>query len=88
MRTAMHKRNLLLATLVWVAPLSAEQHSGAVKHHSSACPYERAREAAAAAAAARVWQPPKAATTITLTDRVPADSSLFSLGRESGFLNP
>ena len=24
MRTAMHKRNLLLATLVWVAPLSAE----------------------------------------------------------------
>jgi hypothetical protein len=90
MRTAMHKRTLvLLAAIAWMAPLSAHQNAGAVKHHSSGCPYERAREAAAAAAAARAWQPaPKpATTTITLKDRVPG-GSLLGWGDESGFLRP
>jgi hypothetical protein len=86
----MHKRNLLLlAAIAWMAPLSAHQNPGAVKHHPSACPYERAREAAAAAAAARAWQPApaKPPTTITLKDRVPG-GSLFGWGGDSGFLRP
>jgi len=45
------------------------------------CPYERARLAAAREAAAK-----SSPTTITLTDRVPADAPL--LGRGSAFINP
>lgn len=44
------------------------------------CPYERARLAAERAAAN------KGPTTITLTERVPADAPL--LGRGSAFINP
>lgn len=87
---AMHKRNLLLlAAIGWMAPLSAHQNVSAIKHHPSACPYERAREAAAAAAIVRAWQPaPKpATTTITLRDRVPG-GSLLGWGGDSGFLRP
>ena len=55
----------------------------------SKCPYERARAAAAWAAELRAVAPaPKAPTTITLLDRVPADSSLFSAGGSAGFLRP
>jgi hypothetical protein len=52
------------------------------------CPYERARAEAEWAAAIRAAGVQKAPITITLTDRVPADGSLFSMGGESGFLRP
>jgi hypothetical protein len=55
---------------------------------NSKCPYERARAAAAWAAALRTAPAPKAPTTITLLDRVPADSSLFGAGGGSSFLRP
>ena len=87
----MHKRNLLrLAAIGWMAPLSAHQNVSAIKHHPSACPYERAREAAAAAAVVRAWQAaPKPAppTTITLKDRVPG-GSLLGWGGDTGFMRP
>jgi hypothetical protein len=81
---AMKRTLLVLGTIAWVAPLSAHQNAIADKHHSG-CPYERARaEAAARAAQAALPPSPKAPTTITLTDRVPAESSLFGWGGDSG----
>jgi uncharacterized membrane-anchored protein len=82
---------LILLTAFAVAPASAG-HRGpmisptpAVASWSDdwvACPKERARLAAARQAAAAKSGP----TTITLTDRVPADAPL--LGRGSAFINP
>jgi hypothetical protein len=87
----MFKRNLLvLLALTIVPPASAHQHSTAARH-SSGCPVERARAAAAAAQAekanAQVAER-KAPTTITLTERVPPESSLWAMGQGSGLLNP
>jgi hypothetical protein len=85
---AMKRTLLVLGTIAWVAPLSAHQGAIAGKQHSG-CPYERARaEAAARAAQAALPSPPKVPTTITLTDRVPSDSSLLGWGGDSGFLKP
>ena len=83
---------LVLLSAFSVAPATAGHRALAAeaKHHHSACPYERAREEAAARAAAAFVQPvaaPKGPTTITLTDRAPADSSLLGLGR-GGFVSP
>jgi hypothetical protein len=69
-----------------VAPAMASQRT---MLHRSPCPHERAREAAAAAAALRAAPPPRAATKITLSDRLPAVDRWFSgLGGGSGVLNP
>jgi len=64
-----------------VAPASAGHHAAVASPspHESECPYERARLAALA-------EQNGGPTTITLTDRVPPDSSLFGIGHESGFL--
>ena len=44
------ERLLALAAICWFAPASAWPASAEVEqHHSSACPYQRAREAAAGA---------------------------------------
>jgi hypothetical protein len=81
---AMKRTLLVLGTIAWIAPLSAHQGAIAGKHHSG-CPYERARaEAAARAAQAALPPPPKVPTTITLTDRVPSESSLLGWGGDSG----
>lgn len=84
----MLKRNLLvLLALATVAPVSAHQRPAAT-HKSPACPYERARAEAAAAAAVHAAPVKKAPTTITLTDRVPRESSLWAMSQGSGVLNP
>jgi hypothetical protein len=91
MRMPKHTLKLLAPLMALsVAPVSAGHcvkgpcaaAAPAVRHHSD-CPYERAR---AAAAAAEAWQAPRAPTTVTLTDRMPADGSLLDLGRGSTFL--
>jgi hypothetical protein len=77
---------LVLSTALAVTPASAGEwnYRAAAYHDESGCPYEQARMAAAAAA----WTAEqKRVTTITLTDRVPADSSLF-IGPGSRFLTP
>jgi hypothetical protein len=77
---------LVLLTALSVAPASAGEWNfrPAAYHDEGGCPYERARIAAAAAA----WTAEqKGETTITLTDRVPPDSSLF-IGPGSRFLTP
>ena len=77
---------LVLSTVLTVAPASAGEwnYRPAAYHDDGSCPYERARIAAAAAG----WSAEqKGVTTITLTDRVPADSSLFT-GPGSRFLTP
>lgn len=80
---------LILLTGFAVVPASADSRSpkfaptpAVVSRSDSgvACPYERARLAAARAAVN------KGPTTITLTDRAPADAPL--LGRGSAILNP
>ena len=77
---------LAVLAIFSVAPATASQPTTL---HRSSCPYERAREAAAAAAAARAAPQVKVATTVTLTDRLPAVDRWFSgLGRGSGVLNP
>ena len=43
---AMTRKLLVVATLAWVAPLSAHQGPSVARHHSASCPYERARAAA------------------------------------------
>jgi hypothetical protein len=85
---------LVLSMAFSVAPASAGHCGGgrctaaaAPKAHHSACPFERAREAAGAAAAAHTAAWTEAPTTITLIDRVPPDSPL-GMGHGSGFLAP
>lgn len=81
---------LTLLTAVTVVPTSAGSRAPIISptpavaswsDNSVPCPYERARLAAAREAAAKI-----SPTTITLTDRVPADAPL--LGRGSAFINP
>ena len=83
-------RLLVLLTIFSVAPAAAVPRTVMIAPAGlhSKCPYERARAAAAWAAALRTAPTPKAPTTITLTDRVPAGSSLFGAGGGSGFLTP
>jgi hypothetical protein len=86
-----HSLNLLLlVAALAIAPASADSKAPTITptpavatwvDDSVACPFERARLAAARQAAANKGQ-----TTITLTDRVPADAPL--LGRGSAFINP
>ena len=87
-------RLLALLTVFSVAPVAAGHCDrgrciGAARsklHHHSTCPFERAREAALASA--RVSGAARAPTTITLTDRAPADGSLMGLDGGPGFLTP
>lgn len=81
---------LVLFTTFSVAPATAGHVTALVPPAGlhSKCPYERARAEAAWAAAKAAAAVPRGPTTITLTDRVPADSSLFSVGGDSGFLRP
>ena len=88
---------LALLAVFSVTPVAANQCRGGScikaaqsKPHHSACPYERAREAAAAAEAAGIAAAPsvKTETRITLTDRVPSESSLLGYSHGSGFLQP
>ena len=81
---------LTLLTAVTFVPTSAGSRAPIISptpavaswtDNSVSCPYERARLAAAREAAAK-----SSPTTITLTDRVPADAPL--LGRGSAFINP
>jgi hypothetical protein len=71
---------LMMAFSVTPATAGHRIATAAAMHHPSGCPHELARLEAAAAQ--------KAATTITLTDRVPADSSLLGIGRGSGVFAP
>ena len=81
---------LILLAAVAVVPASAVSQAPKIAptpaviswsaDDSITCPYERARLAAERAAAN------KGPTTITLTERVPADAPL--LGRGSAFINP
>jgi hypothetical protein len=81
---------LVLLTVFSVAPATAGHQISIAPPAGlhSKCPHERARAEAAWAAAIRAAAVQRGPTTITLTDRVPADSSLFSVGGESGFLRP
>jgi hypothetical protein len=76
---------LVLSTALSVTPASAgEWNYRSAAYRDTGCPYERARMAEAAA----TWTAKqKAVTTITLTEPVPADSSLF-IGPGSRFLTP
>jgi len=83
-------RLMVLLAVFSVAPATAGSRTAlaAPAGLHSKCPYERARaEAAWMAMKAAATQAPKAPTTITLTDRVPAGSSLFG-GGSSEFLTP
>jgi hypothetical protein len=89
-----HTLKLLILLMAFsVAPASAGRQTAAIakpaiitwNDDTVTCPYERARLAAEAAAAQQAWAK-SGPTTITLTDRVPADAPL--LGRGSSFLNP
>jgi hypothetical protein len=81
---------LVLVAAFGIAPASADSKAPTIAptpavatwaDDSVTCPFERARLAAARQATAG-----KRPTTITLTDRVPADAPL--LGRGSAFINP
>lgn len=82
---------LILLTAVAVVPTSAGSRAPMISptpavatwsaDDSVSCPYERARLAADRQASAK-----NGPTTITLTERVPADAPL--LGRGSAFINP
>jgi len=45
----MTRKLFVVATLAWVAPVSAHQGPAVARHHSSSCPFERARAAQRAA---------------------------------------
>ena len=81
---------LVLLTVFSVAPAAAGGRTALVPPTGlhSKCPHERARAQAAWAAAVRAEAAQRGPTTITLTDRVPADSSLFSVGGGTSFLRP
>jgi hypothetical protein len=87
----MRKRSLLLvATLAWVAPLSAAQGPvstpQARSHAKGDCPAARARARAEAAARQKgAWTAPR---TIAQPVDVPAEGSIFAIGRSSSVLMP
>jgi|1186.fasta_scaffold844967_2 hypothetical protein len=64
-----------------VAPATASQGAESGGEDDSACPYERAELATSAVSSS-------GPTTITLTEPVPPESSLFSSTGGAGFLTP
>jgi len=75
----MKRKLLVVATIAWVAPLSAHQSPATVRHHSSDCPYERARLAALAPAKS-------AAPSVVVVQGSSAAASALGVGRPSIFM--
>jgi hypothetical protein len=76
----MKRRLLLVAMLGWVAPVSAHQAQSVVRHHSSHCPFERAREAAAHPASARIAAQ-KPAPAVVVIQGTPGAVAALGIGR-------
>ena len=85
---AITRKLLVVATLAWVAPLSAHQAPVALKHHESRCPLERkAAGAAKAPAQAAAWAPAKTATpAVVVVEGTPGAASALGLGRSPVFM--
>ena len=93
---AITRKLLVVATLAWVAPLSAHQAPSvvrhqvpaAISHHDSHCPSERTGAAVAQAPAqAAAWAPVKRATpTVVVVEGTPGAASALGLGRSPAFM--
>jgi len=85
---AITRKLLVVATLAWVAPLSAHQAPSVVRHHDSHCPSERTGAAVAQAPAqAAAWAPVKRATpTVVVVEGTPGAASALGLGRSPAFM--
>ena len=86
---AITRKLLVVATLAWVAPLSAHQAPTALKHQKSHCPFERK---GAAAAPATAWAPAKRflATArspwAVVVEGTPGAAAALGLGRSPVFM--
>jgi len=85
---AMKRKLLIVATLAWVAPLSAHQAPAALRHHESHCPFERKGAAAAQAAAQTpAWAPAKSATpAVVVVEGTPGAASALGIVRSPAFM--
>lgn len=81
---AITRKLLVVATLAWVAPLSAHQAPTALKHQKSHCPFERK---GAAAAPATAWAPAKSPTpAVVVVEGTPGAAAALGLGRSPVFM--
>ena len=86
---AMKRKLLVVATLAWVAPLSAHQAPAALTHHDSPCPFKRTGIAAAQPkSAAPAWAPAKSAAppAVVVVEGTPGAASALGLGRSPAFM--
>jgi hypothetical protein len=85
---AMTRKLLVVATLAWVAPLSAHQRPNELGHHQSRCPHERAGAVVAQRSAqAPAWVSAKSATpTVVVVEGTPGAASALGLGRSPAFM--
>ena len=85
---AITRKLLVVATLAWMAPLSAHQAPTALRHHESHCPFERKGAAAAQAPVQAVaWAPAKSATpAVVVVEGTPGAASALGLGRSPVFM--
>jgi hypothetical protein len=87
---AITRKLLVVATLAWVAPLSAHQAPAALNHHESPCPSKRSGAAAAQAkqaAPVAAWAPAKSATpAVVVVEGTPGAASVLGLGRSPVFM--
>ena len=86
---AITRKLLVVATLAWMAPLSAHQVPTALRHHESHCPFGRKGTAAAAQAPAQApaWAPAKRATpAVVVVEGTPGAASALGIGRSPAFM--
>ena len=86
---AITRKLLVVATLAWVAPLSAHQAPAALNHHQSPCPSKRSGAAAEPKQATPVaaWAPAKSATpAVVVVEGTPGAASALGLGRSPVFM--
>jgi hypothetical protein len=82
---AMTRKLLVVATLAWVAPLSAHQGPRIARHHSASCPHERARAAALERAATPMVAQATARPAV-IVEATPGTAAMLGLRPSAAFM--
>ena len=82
---AMTRKLLVVATLAWVAPLSAHQGPNIARHHSASCPHERARAAALRRAATPMVAQASARSAVVV-EATPGTAAMLGLRPSAAFM--
>jgi hypothetical protein len=83
---AMTRKLLVVATLAWVAPLSAHQAPAVARHHPASCPYARARAAAVQRAVATPAIAQASAPSMIVVQATPGTAAVLGLRPSAAFM--